>query len=748
MAPVANSMKSAELTPYVSPAAAWALSLGTSIGWGSLVVTSNTYLSQAGPWGSTIGMIIGTIIMLVLSRNYHYLINCYPDAGGTYAFARDVFGYDYGFLTAWFLGLTYFAILWANASSLPLFARYFIGDIFKFGHMYQLFGYDVYIGEVLLSIAAVALVSFLCSRFKKSIMIAMVILAAAFCIGIMACFLAAIFGQNGFANTLNPAFVPDKNEISQVIRIACISPWAFIGFENISHSAEEYTFPQKKVFRILVTAVLTSAALYIFILLLSSTAYPPEYGSWLEYIRDLNNLDGIEGLPAFYAARHYMGQAGILLLIGALFALIGTSLIGNIIALSRLIYSAGRDSMLPKSFADLNKKNLPGRAFLLVAVLSAAVLFIGRVAIGWIVDVTTICATLVYGLVSAAALKTAQVRSNKTERATGLAGLILMILFMVYLLVPSLFGARELETETLFLLMIFGVLGFIAFRILLTKDKLHHFGKSVIVWIALMFVVLFISMIWMNQSLTDSANKSLHDINDYYTAEETDPVRFAQSEEMIREELAEMSRRNTVTTTVVIVFFGAALVFLLTNLYYINKRAQMSEEALGAARDIAIKDVLTGVKNKRAYTEHETAINEMIEGKDLKEFAVVVCDVNNLKIINDTKGHKAGDEYLCAASKTICKTFKHSPVFRIGGDEFVVLLQEEDYANRRELTERIRQVSKNNTGVEGAVVVAVGISEFFPGQDTKLREVFARADALMYENKRMLKEFAVMRSQG
>ena len=83
-----------------SISAALAFSLGTSIGWGSLVVTANTYLSQAGPMGSMLGMIIGGLIMLIISRNYHYMINCYPDAGGSYAFARDTFGYDYGFLLA------------------------------------------------------------------------------------------------------------------------------------------------------------------------------------------------------------------------------------------------------------------------------------------------------------------------------------------------------------------------------------------------------------------------------------------------------------------------------------------------------------------------------------------------------------------------------------------------------------------------------------------------------------------------
>ena len=119
--------KRKRLTRNLSPIGAWAFALGTSIGWGSLVVTANTYLAQAGPVGSVIGLVLGAIIMLVVCQNYAYMMSCYPDAGGVYSFCRECFGYDHGFLAAWFLMLTYLAMLWANATSLPLFARFFSG---------------------------------------------------------------------------------------------------------------------------------------------------------------------------------------------------------------------------------------------------------------------------------------------------------------------------------------------------------------------------------------------------------------------------------------------------------------------------------------------------------------------------------------------------------------------------------------------------------------------------------------------
>ena len=60
------------LVPYLSPAAAWALAVGTSVGWGSLVVTSTGYLSQAGPGGSAVGLLAGMLLMLLIARNYHF----------------------------------------------------------------------------------------------------------------------------------------------------------------------------------------------------------------------------------------------------------------------------------------------------------------------------------------------------------------------------------------------------------------------------------------------------------------------------------------------------------------------------------------------------------------------------------------------------------------------------------------------------------------------------------------------------
>ena len=79
-----TSNETTKLKSYLSPLAVWALSVGSAIGWGSLVVTSSSYLSEAGPTGSVIGMLIGFVMMLMVSSHYHYMGNRYPGAGGLY----------------------------------------------------------------------------------------------------------------------------------------------------------------------------------------------------------------------------------------------------------------------------------------------------------------------------------------------------------------------------------------------------------------------------------------------------------------------------------------------------------------------------------------------------------------------------------------------------------------------------------------------------------------------------------------
>ena len=168
------------------------------------------------------------------------------------------------------------------------------------------------------------------------------------------------------------------------------------------------------------------------------------------------------------------------------------------------------------------------------------------------------------------------------------------------------------------------------------------------------------------------------------------------------------------------------------------KRDQAYAYDLKRAKNAALRDALTGVKSKLAFAETESEINASIEQRRQGAFAVVVCDVNGLKTVNDTQGHKAGDEYIKSACAVICNQFKHSPVFRVGGDEFVAVLQGGDYQRRDELVARFDELNAASLQ-DGGVVIACGMSEWNADGDANFGAVFDRADAAMYENKKNLK---------
>ena len=163
--------------------------------------------------------------------------------------------------------------------------------------------------------------------------------------------------------------------------------------------------------------------------------------------------------------------------------------------------------------------------------------------------------------------------------------------------------------------------------------------------------------------------------------------------------------------------------------------------ALNNEKKLARRDELTGVKNKTAYKELERSVQANIDnGMDYLPFALLVADANNLKKINDTEGHVAGDEYIKASANLLKDIFSNSPVFRVGGDEFVVFLRADDYIERKVLVDKLHNVVLENQKNGSGPVLAAGVSEYIPGEDSLVTDIFDRADRNMYENKQKLKE--------
>ncbi|HJJ47844.1 MAG TPA: GGDEF domain-containing protein [Methanocorpusculum sp.] len=159
-----------------------------------------------------------------------------------------------------------------------------------------------------------------------------------------------------------------------------------------------------------------------------------------------------------------------------------------------------------------------------------------------------------------------------------------------------------------------------------------------------------------------------------------------------------------------------------------------SDNEVSHAMSLANTDPLTGVRSRTVYENACKKLDERIRDGMSADFAVVVCDVNGLKATNDLKGHEAGDMLIKACCHEICLVFAHSPVFRIGGDEFAVILYDEDYRNRRKLLEELREAN-----LKPGVSFAYGMSEYVADEDADVNTVFVRADAAMYLLKKEMK---------
>ncbi len=166
------------------------------------------------------------------------------------------------------------------------------------------------------------------------------------------------------------------------------------------------------------------------------------------------------------------------------------------------------------------------------------------------------------------------------------------------------------------------------------------------------------------------------------------------------------------------------------------------QKYVGYINELAYQDALTGVKNKTAFLEAELQLDEKIR-KEKPEFAVVVLDLNKLKWVNDNYGHDLGDMLIINACRIICKAFPNSPVFRIGGDEFVVILENIDYFDHQRRIDSLQEeINLFNQAArsETQISLAYGIAIFQPKSDHVFASVFKRADNAMYQNKKALKE--------
>ena len=168
-----------------------------------------------------------------------------------------------------------------------------------------------------------------------------------------------------------------------------------------------------------------------------------------------------------------------------------------------------------------------------------------------------------------------------------------------------------------------------------------------------------------------------------------------------------------------------------------------TEEKASTLQELAIKDALTGVRNKTAYDHEAEQLDAEIKD-GLSGFGIAMVDLNFLKKTNDTYGHEKGNVSIKKLCALVCEIFEHSPVFRIGGDEFVVILKNRDF---RDVDRLINDFNNRLDGFQNddtlepweKISAAIGFAAFDRNADKNVEDVFKKADKAMYDRKVSMK---------
>ena len=355
-------MDNNSLRRQLSPMHVWAIAFGCVIGWGSFINPGKKFLPNSGVAGTTIAMILGALVMIVIAFSYAYMVPKYPNAGGEFS--------------------------------------------------YNIAGFDIYMGEMLLSMTVLILFGWLNMIGVRKAGIVQTILSSLLVSCVFVLFLSAVFSAKAKGVNMRPIWGFDKaaakaagavtadisqyahtgtaGVLSAILATFAIAPWAYVGFDAIPQAAEEFNFSFKKVSFIMMIAIVFGCFVYVSNNAVAAAALEnwPERvmaGDWVLLI----------------AAEELLGNFGKVLIGLGVSCAVLSGIMGFYLASSRLMYSMSREGYLPEWFGKVNEKyGTPRNAILFCILVSLSGPILGREALGWFVDMSAIGASIGYFLLS------------------------------------------------------------------------------------------------------------------------------------------------------------------------------------------------------------------------------------------------------------------------------------------------------------------------------------------------------------
>lgn len=421
------------------------IAFGAMIGWG-WVINSGDWITTAGFAGSIIAMLIGGVMVFFVGLTYAELTSAMPQCGGEHVFSYRAMGPTGSFVCTWMIILGYVATSAFEATALPTVITYLFPK-FNQVYLYSIAGKDIYLTTILLGVGVAVLITFINIRGAKTAAILQTVLTAIIAIaGILLVVGSAINGDG--ANITGQMWESGTGTtLGSVFKVACMTPFLFIGFDVIPQAAEEINVPYKKIGKIMLLSIFLAVAWYL--LIIFAVCYIMPQNAIAQEMSSQNGLVSAKAIEIAFRSP-LMGKV---LIIGGLCGII-TSWNSFLMGGSRALYSMGESLMIPKMFGKLGKHKTPEAAIILCGIACVAAPFFGRGVLVWLVDAASFGCVIAYMFVS---ISFCILRKKKPEmarpykvKAGRFVGVmaVLMAGFMTLLyIVPASFSAALVWQE-------------------------------------------------------------------------------------------------------------------------------------------------------------------------------------------------------------------------------------------------------------------------------------------------------------
>ncbi len=385
--------KSSEFDKVFSAWDILVIAFGAMIGWG-WVVSTGDWIGTAGVIGAMLGFVLGGIMIFFIGMTYAELTPAMPECGGEHVFSMRAMGPTGSFVCTWAIILGYVSVVCFEACALPTIITYIFPSFLQ-GYLYTVAGFDIYASWLAVAIVFAIFITVVNIVGAKTAAILQTILTVIIgAAGILLIVASVITGST--SNLDGQVLVGSgmKDMMGNIIKVAAVSPFFFIGFDVIPQAAEEINVPLKKIGKMLILSIILGITFYALVILAVGLVLNPE-----GIAASVASSAGLVTADAMAAAFHSSAMSKVLIVAGMCGIL--TSWNSFMIGGSRAMYSMAESYMIPRVFKTLHPKyKTPIYAILLIGLLSVLAPFAGRSMLVWIVDAGNFGCVAAYCMVS------------------------------------------------------------------------------------------------------------------------------------------------------------------------------------------------------------------------------------------------------------------------------------------------------------------------------------------------------------